>query len=87
MSLCNLEGKVLGVYCVMWGEFIPTVESMNYMIYPRIAAYAECGWTTAENKNFDRFRNSLPWFLNRWKEKGIIYGPLGKEGDYFGDKL
>ena len=45
------QSKVLGIGCQMWGEFIPTVESMNKKIYPRLAAYAEVGWTNPSNKD------------------------------------
>ena len=72
----DMEAKVLGLGCQMWGEFIPTVESMNLKVYPRLAAYAECGWSSQEKKNYDRFQKSLPYFLNRWKSKGISYGPI-----------
>ena len=72
----EMEAKVLGLGCQMWGEFIPTTESMNLKVYPRLAAYAECGWTSPEKKNFGRFQKSLPYFLNRWKAEGIIYGPV-----------
>lgn len=72
----ELEAKVLGLGCQMWGEFIPTTESMNLKVYPRIVAYAECGWTSPEKKNFERFQKSLPYFLNRWKAEGIICGPV-----------
>lgn len=71
----EMESKVLGMGCQMWGEFIPTVESMNLKVYPRLAAYAECGWTSAEKKNYERFQKSLPYFLDRWKAEGIVYGP------------
>lgn len=71
----NLEARVLGLGCQMWGEFIPTTESMNFKVYPRLAAYAECGWTSPEKKNYERFQRSLVYFLNRWKSEGIIYGP------------
>ena len=41
----NLNDKILGLGCQMWGEWIPTVKSMEELVYPRIAAYAEVGWT------------------------------------------
>ena len=72
----NLEDKVLGMGCQMWGEFIPTVESMQKKIFPRIAAYSESAWTSQSNKHYDNFLESLPYFLNRWEEKGIEYGPI-----------
>lgn len=72
----NLEYKVLGMGCQMWGEFIPTVESMQAKVFPRIAAYSECAWTSKNNKHYDSFLKSLTYFLNRWEEKGIAYKTL-----------
>ena len=70
------QSRVLGLGCQMWGEFIPTVESMNQKIYPRIAAYAETGWTGAEKKDFNRFLNSLSHFINKWTAEGLVIGPV-----------
>ena len=72
----ELENKVLGMGCQMWGEFIPTVESMQKKVFPRIAAYAESAWTSPKNKNYDTFLESLQYFTKRWDDKGIAYGPL-----------
>ena len=47
--------QILGLGTQMWGEWIPTVDSMNKLIYPRLAAYAEVGWTEVYNKNYERF--------------------------------
>lgn len=73
----QLTARILGGGCQMWGEWIPTVESMNYLIYPRIAAYAEVLWTKPDKKDYPRFRKSLDYFLTYWKNKGIAYGPTG----------
>ena len=72
----NLEKRVLGMGCQMWGEFIPTVESMQKKVFPRIAAYSEAGWTLPSNKNYKNFRKRLPYLLNRWDNDGVSYGPL-----------
>ena len=72
----NLRSKILGLGCQMWGEWIPTVQRMNYQIYPRIAAYAETGWTEKSNKDFDRFKKSLSGYVKPyWKKKGITLLP------------
>lgn len=55
----SLRGKVLGLSCQMWGEFIPTAESMEKLVYPRLAAYAETGWTQPKNKYFHGFCQAL----------------------------
>lgn len=73
------ENMVLGLGCQMWGEFIPTLEDMQKKIFPRIAAYAEVGWSRTENKDYKRFKKALPNLLKRWQDKGIIYGEIAKE--------
>lgn len=70
------RSRVLGLGCQMWGEFIPTVESMNRLVYPRIAAYAETGWTGSDKKDYNRFLRSLDYFTNKWKTEGLVIGPI-----------
>ncbi|RHJ88886.1 beta-N-acetylhexosaminidase [Parabacteroides bouchesdurhonensis] len=72
----NLHNKILGCGCQLWTEWVNTPEKMNYQVFPRIAAYAECGWTLPQNKDFDRFKISLDNLLQIWKEKGISVGPV-----------
>lgn len=53
------RNHVLGVSCQIWGEFTPTVESMNRLLFPRIAANAEVGWSLTENKNYLLFSKAV----------------------------
>ena len=60
----------------MWGEWIPTVNSMKYQIFPRIATYAETGWTELVNKEYNRFKKALAVYLKvHWRRKGITILP------------
>ncbi|MEG0889405.1 MAG: family 20 glycosylhydrolase [Bacteroides sp.] len=65
--------QVKGISCQVWGEFMPTVEKMNQMVYPRIAAYAEVGWTRPENKNWETFKQALCEIQKEWHKAGILY--------------
>jgi len=67
--------KVIGTGCQMWGEWIPTDGEMHFQVFPRIAAYAEVGWTQSENKNFDEFVIALQKLKKYWKQKGIYFAP------------
>ena len=67
------SNHVLGMGCQMWGEWIPKVTQMYRQVYPRIAVYAEDGWTDDSNKNFDRFKQSLGKIEHYWDSKGISY--------------
>ena len=59
----------------MWGEWIPTNGNMHYKVFPRIAAYAEVGWTVKTNKNFSHFKISLKNLQKRWATKEIYFAP------------
>lgn len=55
----SLTHKILGLGCQMWGEQILTKERMYWMTFPRIAAYAEIGWTSFERKSYMEFLSAL----------------------------
>ncbi len=65
--------KVLGMGCQMWGEWIPTVERMEYMVFPRLSAYAEVGWSDKSVKDFEDFTRRLESVKKRWDILGINY--------------
>lgn len=65
---------VLGLGCQMWCEWAPTVEVIHRQIFPRIAAYAETGWTSADRKDYNRFLRNLPSLETEWRAKGILPG-------------
>ncbi|MGQ1788428.1 beta-N-acetylhexosaminidase [Saccharicrinis sp. GN24d3] len=67
----KFHAKVLGSGCQMWGEWIPEISDMDRMIFPRLAAYAEVGWTAVKQKNFEVFRSNLERFIKEWKKEGI----------------
>jgi hexosaminidase len=65
--------KIIGLGAQMWGEWIPTNGEMHFRVFPRIAAYAEIGWTKNKNKNFKSFKLALKNLQKRWKKKGIYF--------------
>lgn len=70
-----LSHKIIGFGAQMWGESAPTKERMYYLVYPRIAALAECGWTQQENKDYPRFTKALQPLQDSWRQKGYITSP------------
>ncbi|MDP5106784.1 MAG: beta-N-acetylhexosaminidase [Polaribacter sp.] len=65
--------KIIGLGAQMWGEWIPTNGEMHFKVFPRIAAYAEIGWTKKEHKNFAAFTAALKHLQKRWTAKGIYF--------------
>ena len=51
------ENNLLGVQGNVWTEYMPTYEHAEYMIYPRLLAIAEIGWTQTKAKNYASFKN------------------------------
>jgi hexosaminidase len=65
------QKQVLGLGCQMWSECVPDEVTLNRKVYPRIAAYAECGWTNPGKKDYDRFLRALDYFKASWEKQGI----------------
>lgn len=84
-SLSTKEAElILGVQGNVWTEHIPTPEHYEYMIYPRILALAEIGWSPSEVKKWDNFHTRALQAVNILREQGYNPFPLEKE---IGDKL
>ena len=66
------HNKIIGLGCQMWGEWIPTVGSMHFMVFPRIAAFAEVGWTEKGNKDYERFTMNLRKLEKHWEQREFI---------------
>ncbi|PNW26647.1 beta-N-acetylhexosaminidase [Formosa algae] len=64
----KLESQVLGLGCQMWSEWIPTPEDLYRQVFPRIAAYAEVGWTNTSQKDFKRFQANLQTVKSNWED-------------------
>ncbi|WP_244156240.1 beta-N-acetylhexosaminidase [Maribacter ulvicola] len=72
------HNQIIGLGCQMWGEWIPTSGYMDFMTFPRIAAYAEVGWTNVNRRDFEGFLASLSPLYDIWKEKGIYSAPINE---------
>ncbi|NGY37759.1 beta-N-acetylhexosaminidase [Flavobacterium sp. XN-5] len=63
--------NIYGLGCQMWSEWTPTNKDVERQVFPRIAAYAEVGWTAFENKNYDSFKIALKKMQDHWDTLGI----------------
>lgn len=53
------EKNILGVQASCWSEYMTTLAKWQYMVFPRMIAMAELGWTPAERKDFTDFKERL----------------------------
>lgn len=65
--------NIYGLGCQMWSEWTPTNPDVEYQTFPRIAAYAEVGWTPLENKDYESFKVALKKIQKHWENLGINY--------------
>ena len=78
----SFHNKVIGSGCQMWGEWIPEVMDMDRMVFPRLAAYAEVGWSSLKRKDYTVFRSNLSYLLEKWKMNGIVLPQKFEKQDF-----
>ncbi|MCZ7418439.1 beta-N-acetylhexosaminidase [Verrucosispora sp. WMMA2121] len=64
---------VLGVEAPLWTESVTTLAEIEYMLFPRLPAIAELGWSPRSTHDWDAFRRRLAGHGPRWATAGITY--------------
>ena len=67
---------ILGVQGQLWGEYLPTTESVEYMAFPRLMALAEVAWSASGARDYGLFLERLKRHLKRLDVLGVRYRPL-----------
>lgn len=70
---------LLGVQANVWTEYIQTPEHVEYMIYPRLLALAEVGWTRPEHKEWNNFHKRALHAVDFLQAMGYNPFDLSKE--------
>lgn len=74
------QNQVKGIHACIWAETVATTTRLDFMIFPRLSALAEIGWTKPENKSFDDFKRRLGGLLFRYRALGAQpFNPLNPE--------
>ncbi|MBR4809127.1 MAG: beta-N-acetylhexosaminidase [Bacteroidales bacterium] len=77
------DPHILGLQANLWCEKIPTVSHAEYMLYPRLFAIAEIGWTPASHhKDAEEFRHRARTLLNLFKSLGYNSFDMDTESDF-----
>lgn len=69
----NAAGAVAGVQGNLWTERVPSYERMTYMIFPRLLAIAELGWSSPESRSFEDFSTRTASHFRKLDDMGIEY--------------
>jgi hexosaminidase len=66
------QAQILGVQCQVWTEYIATPRKFDFMLYPRLCAFADLAWGGDAATRLTR----LTRHLGRLEAAGVEYRPL-----------
>ena len=64
---------VLGLEAPLWSETLKSLDDIDYMAFPRLAALAELGWSPAAAHSWPSFRSRLGKYGTRWTLQGVNF--------------
>ena len=64
---------ILGLQANVWTEYMRTEDRVAYMTFPRAAAVAEIGWSSAGSHDWSSFVRRLPSEFARYRAFGLRY--------------
>ncbi|MGW9632242.1 family 20 glycosylhydrolase [Agromyces sp. NPDC055520] len=73
------EAQVLGVEAPMWTETALTIDDVEFMVFPRLAAIAEIGWSPAPSsggRDFPDFAGRVAGLGAMWDAAGTVHCPV-----------
>jgi hexosaminidase len=74
------DDAILGIEAPLWTETVKSLEDIDKLAFPRIAAAAEAGWSpavgTSEQRTWESFRERVGAQGPLWTSLGIGFVPL-----------
>lgn len=67
------EQEILGVEAPLWTETVGDVETLEFLVFPRIASIAEIGWSERRAPDWADFRGRLADIARGWSAAGIAF--------------
>ncbi|HUV89387.1 MAG TPA: beta-N-acetylhexosaminidase [Anaerolineae bacterium] len=67
------ESNVVGVEAPLWSETIQTMDDIEFMVFPRLAGYAEIGWSPASGREWSEYRVRLAAHGPRLTAMGVNF--------------
>ena len=70
----ELQNRYMGVQANFWTEWVEEASIVQYLMFPRLAAVAEAGWTPQEKRKYEDFIQRLQAESEYYRLKGLNYG-------------
>ncbi len=69
------RNDILGIEAPLWSETVTNIDEIEHLVFPRIAGYAEIGWTRPDMRNWDEYKVRLAEQKERFETMGINFYP------------
>ncbi|HTN21787.1 MAG TPA: beta-N-acetylhexosaminidase [Pelobium sp.] len=73
INLPKEKDQIRGMQVNLWTETVTSVQQLDYLMFPRIAALAESAWTKPSEKEFTEFQQRLKSHLKLYAAAGLYY--------------
>jgi hexosaminidase len=67
------DAQLVGLEAPLWSETLLTLADIEYMAFPRIAGYAEIGWSPSTGRSWDEYKVRLGSEGPRLRAMGVNY--------------
>jgi hexosaminidase len=64
---------ILGAQANVWTEYMPSLNHVEYMVFPRLCALAEVLWSPKDSRNWNDFTRRLHFDCRRLEQLGVNY--------------
>ncbi|SMD04933.1 family 20 glycosylhydrolase [Pedobacter nyackensis] len=73
MNVSAQKDLILGVQADLWTETVQNEQRLDFLLFPRITALAEVGWTAKEDRDYQGYMERLKGHLKLFQEAGLYY--------------
>ena len=70
----DLQKQYMGVQANFWTEWVEEANVVQYIMFPRLAAVAEAGWTPQQLRKYPDFLKRLQGEAKFYELRGVDYG-------------
>jgi hexosaminidase len=69
----RFQSHILGAQANVWTEYMPSIQHVQYMMFPRACALSEVVWSPRESHDWNDFTHRLETDCRRLDQMGINY--------------
>jgi hexosaminidase len=68
-----IPGQIIGLEAPLWSETLESLADIEYMVFPRLLAYSELGWSVKAGRDFEGFRKRVAAHGKQLDHLGVNY--------------